>query len=658
MNFVTKIMQSAEKFFVALTKQKNQPPFLLIYMKIIPLTLLLLFFHYSAFAFPNEESEISLPEFSDLSESNHELEQLLQQAWSLRNSHPERSLQFGLQAISMADSLQDHYNLLKAYSFTGVAYRLLGDYSNAIDFFFTGLALSKEYNIPQQEGYAHINIANLYIYLEYYTNALDNLNQALEIAQKINDNDMLSYVLLNKGRVLMHLEEYTDAIKNIRESLELRKKAGNLPGQAVCYKYLGDIYFARDHFDQAILNYDLALETINPEEDRHLYGNLFLRKAQMQSMRSQLDSAGPFATKALEIGREVNSRLLIKDALKVQADVDMHLGDYRSAAYRLKEMTEYADTLFNQQLAEKVLSIEFQWEREKRQAEMDILERDKEIQSLRINRQRAVNYLLIIATVVFLAVGLILFILLNKLKSNNIELTRQKEELRQVNQAKDKMFMVIGHDLRGPVWNIKALIELIREDLAASDTASLNESFSALQRSVQAVNDLLENLLFWAKSQDGNLVFKPKTLDMQKLISTTIDLYNPMANHKNIAIEFNPDELCTVIADENMISAVIRNLLSNAIKYSLKEGRIEISMEKDENYCTFRIKDHGVGMSEEVLKNIFDREKSISTRGTGNEAGSGIGLGLCRDFVQKHGGKIWAESKPGKGTEFFFSLPQ
>lgn len=627
-------------------------------MKIIPLVLLLLFLNIPSMAILNDlpADEFILPP-SDISASQ-DIEALLDQAWKQRNSFPDQSLQYGKQAIELADSLQDYFNLVKAYSFTGVAYRLLGDYYNAIDYFFIGLSLAKEHNIPQQEGYAYINIANLYIYLEYFSNALENLDQAFVIAERINNSDMLSYILLNKGRVLMHLKEYPEAILNINQSLELRKEMGNTPGQAVCYKYLGDIHFARNEFEPAVTNYDLALEVINPDEDRHLYGNIFLMKAKMQCMQSQLNTAGPFALKALEIGKEVNSRLLIRDALKVQSKVDMATGDFHSAAYRLQEMNQYADTLYNQQLAEKVFSVEFQWEREKRQAELDILARDKEIQQLRLNRQRAINYLLILATVIFLTVGLILFILVNKLKANNILLVKQKEELRQVNQSKDKMFMVIGHDLRGPVWNIKALIELIRDDIAEGDQSGLNDSFNALQRSVQAVNDLLENLLFWAKSQDGNLVFKPKTLNMQKLIESTIELYRPIANYKNINISLLEPELYTATADENMISAVIRNLVSNAIKYSNKDGQVDISVTNDNNFCTFSIKDYGVGMKEEVLNIVFDKEKAITTRGTGNEAGSGIGLGLCKDFVQKHGGKLWANSKPGLGSEFCFTIPK
>ncbi len=595
---------------------------------------------------------------AEITDPQEKLEYLVDQTWRNRNSMPDLSLELGLRAIDMADSLQDHYNLVKAHSFTGVAYRLLGDYNKAIDIFFTGLTLSKKHQIPQQEGYAHINIANLYIYMEFYNQALENLAPALEIAKKIEDYDMLSYVFLNKGRVLMHMEETDRAIENITYSLNLRRETGNEPGQAVCYKYLGDIYFNRRDYPEAIRNYDLALSTIDKASDRHLYGNILLKKAQISCSSNNFAEAEPFASEALSIGEEVNSRLLIHDALKVLAKVDIERNDYLSATDRLLAINEFADTLFNQQLSEKILSMEFQLERQRQQAEMDIIKRDKEIQELKLSRQRFLANAFILFTALLVISGTFLLIFLRKLRQKNLLLSRQKDELKLINDSKDRMFMVIGHDLRGPLWNLRALIELIKEDQDEFSEKERRDNFNALSRSVQSVSDLLENLLFWAKSQDGKMVFNPINTDLRKLAMKSIRPYRSWAEMKNVKINIYADEeKHPVVADENMIQTVIRNFLSNAIKYSYKNGTIDVSIKTLDDALRFSVTDNGIGMPKEKTLEIFSNEIIHSAKGTGNEAGSGLGLGLSKDFIARHNGKINAVSSPGKGTEFYFELP-
>ncbi|TVQ10750.1 MAG: hypothetical protein EA361_13335 [Bacteroidetes bacterium] len=605
-----------------------------------------------------EGANIFLKHAEQIADPQEKLEYLIEQCWKNRNSQPELALQLGLKAIELADSLRDHYNHVKAHSFTGVAYRLLGDYNNAIELFFRGLHLSRKYNIPQQEGYAYNNIANLYIYIEFYTQALENLQPAMEIAREIGDKEMLSYTFLTMGRVLMHLDRIDEAIESINHALEIRKETGNVPGQAVCYKYLGDIYFNRNDFPLASNNYTLALAKVSKLQDKHLYANILLKQSQIYCQAENFFSAAPLAKQSLDIGREVNSRLLIHDALRVLSKVDIQQGRYVSATQRLNEMNLYADTLFNQQLSEKVLSMEFQLERQKQEAAIDILKKDKEIQDLKFSRQRYLNIGLIVFVLFLTVSGSILLILMRKLNEKNKLLLSQKEELKQTNTAKDRMFMVIGHDLRGPVWNLRALIELLKEEQDTLPNPDMQENFSALSRAVQSVSDLLENLLYWARSQDGKITFKPGPTDIKHLTTKSIEPYKAWAEVKNISIDLQTDMKATMVnADENMIQTVIRNLLSNAIKFSFTKGVITISLTEQENHCRFSIKDMGMGIGQDQIDQILSNETIPSTKGTGNEIGSGIGLGLCRDFVIRHGSEIHVESSPGKGTHFFFDLP-
>jgi signal transduction histidine kinase len=586
------------------------------------------------------------------------IKDLLSRSWSLRNNNPDLSIQYGMQAMELARKINDFENLTKSYSFVGVAYRLLGNYMQAIDIFFEGLSLAKKHNIPQQEGYAYINIANLYIYLEYFNTALENLDNALEIVAKIDDKEMLSYIYLNRGRVLMALIMFEEARQSITNSLQLRIETNNISGQAVCYKYIGDIYFNEVRYSEALQNYEQALDVVDYESDRHLVGNIYLKMAEISCNQKQVRLAEENALTAFKIGQEVNSRLIIHDALKVLSKVDIEMKRFESAAQRLQLTLLYADTLTNQKVAEKVLNTEFEWERQRRQAEIDLLNKDKEIQRLRLSRQRGLNYALIIFASLILAGSLILLVLLKKIKDKNNILLHQKEELDHINKAKDKMFMVIGHDLRGPIWTLKALIELIREEEEVLfQNNNTSENFNALTRSVQAVSDLLENLLYWAKAEDGKLVFSPATANLNSIVNQSIQSYKPWATLKSINIENEVPENYKLYADENMLKTMMRNLLSNAIKFTHRDGKVIINVCRENGFHKITVTDNGIGFNPELADSIFNKEKFHSTKGTGNEFGSGIGLTLCREFAEKHGGAVWAKSEPGKGSKFYFTVP-
>jgi signal transduction histidine kinase len=168
---------------------------------------------------------------------------------------------------------------------------------------------------------------------------------------------------------------------------------------------------------------------------------------------------------------------------------------------------------------------------------------------------------------------------------------------------------------------------------------------------------LLENLLEWANSQTGKISYKPSPVNLNELLKEDFGTLNDMAIRKNIELKpFIPENL-VVIADRNMIKTVLRNLISNAIKFTPKNGKVEVSALTNDKYAEIAVSDNGIGMTQEIRAKIFRIDANLLTRGTENEKGTGLGLFLCKEFVEKHGGKIWVESESGKGSIFKFSLP-
>ena len=233
----------------------------------------------------------------------------------------------------------------------------------------------------------------------------------------------------------------------------------------------------------------------------------------------------------------------------------------------------------------------------------------------------------------------------------------QARELSQANALKDKMFSVISHDLRSPVSSIKLALDFISKGLVKPTDELFNVTINDLVKTTDEAYILLENLLGWAKSQSNILNVFPESLDLKPLASNIAGLLKLTSENKKIRIENNIPEGITVFADIQMIQSVLRNLLSNALKFTPENGSVEMSAVEINTEVKVSIKDSGVGISESNLKRIFDQDQPLKTTGTNKESGSGLGLILCKDFVEKTGGRIWVESEEGKGSTFIFTIP-
>lgn len=579
-------------------------------------------------------------------------------SWELRNSEPEKSIEYGLQAIKFATRYQDYENLVKAHSFIGVAYRILGNYSEAIDYYYKGLELARKYDQIEQQGYAFINIGNLHIYQEYYYNAIENLNKARVIAQKIDNKSMLAYVHLNLGRAQMLREELSPALANFQVALNLRKEVGNKGGQAVCYKYIGDIYRHLEDYVKAIENYSKSIDVVDKESDMDLYASIKAMLGEVYYKVGNYDKAKAYSYSSLQLAENIGAKLIIRDNVEILAEINLRTRNYEEASKYLNYIIEYNDTLFNQQLSEKIFNLEYKFEKQRKQAEIDLLAKNKKIRELELSRARSSNITLIIILALITSSLIYVLISLKNRREKNALLEKQKADLDRINKTKDQMFLIISHDLRGPIGNLKSLIELLLEDDEISQNQNLLETFSVFMKSVQSVSDLLENLLLWAKTQRGEVKFEPENITLNNVINRNLQLFKSIADLKGIKLSIDLEGSFEVFADKNMLMTVVRNLLSNALKYTQKGGEIKIGVHKNSSLYTVFVSDNGVGFDNETANKIFDTKTFYTTSGTNNEIGSGLGLTLCKEFTEQNGGKMWAESTPGKGASFYFSIPK
>ncbi|HEY4784869.1 MAG TPA: two-component regulator propeller domain-containing protein [Bacteroidales bacterium] len=239
------------------------------------------------------------------------------------------------------------------------------------------------------------------------------------------------------------------------------------------------------------------------------------------------------------------------------------------------------------------------------------------------------------------------------------ELAAHRDELAKLNAQKDKLFSIIAHDLKNPFNIIIGYADLLLLNNRVYDAEKRHRFLTFLQQSAHNAYLLLENLLQWSRSQSGTLVFDPLPLNIDKLIVNSIKQVTDIAENKGVNIVFEHEHKDVIVqADENMINTVVRNLITNAIKFSHKGGNITVYLSKADNqFAKISIADEGVGMTQETCNNLFRIDKNFSTIGTAGEKGTGLGLVLCKDFIDTHKGKIWVESEPDKGTTFIFTIP-
>jgi len=242
-------------------------------------------------------------------------------------------------------------------------------------------------------------------------------------------------------------------------------------------------------------------------------------------------------------------------------------------------------------------------------------------------------------------------------KKSEEETGEGNAELRNALAEKDRFFSIIAHDLKSPLSGFLALTKILVEDFDGLTMKEVTSSLTELYSSSVRVFALLENLLEWAKLQQGMLTCLRSPFLLKQLVRSSIDFKHSVAEQKEITLrEDTPDDLVADI-DPPMIGTVLRNLLSNALKFSNRGGQVLVTARQSGDMITVAVQDDGVGMDQNTLSMLFSLDKKITRPGTEGEASTGLGLILCKEFVEKHGGRIWAESTPGKGTTFYFTLP-
>jgi len=241
--------------------------------------------------------------------------------------------------------------------------------------------------------------------------------------------------------------------------------------------------------------------------------------------------------------------------------------------------------------------------------------------------------------------------------NNLIQIGKQNNELKTLNADKDRFISILAHDLKSPFNSILGFLSLLTKNIRKYDIDKIEKQLNFVNKSAQNTFNLLEDILMWVRANSAKIPFEPQKMDFGTICTEVIESLQLTANNKSISVYNRVPDNMSIFADRNMLTTVLRNLASNAIKFTDKGGKIEIYAKQEDTHIIISVSDNGVGIKPTTITKLFDITQKVSTEGTANESGTGLGLLLCKEFVEKNGGEIWVESEVGKGSDFKFSLP-
>jgi signal transduction histidine kinase len=582
---------------------------------------------------------------------------------------PDRSLFYYRKAYDGFIKLEDHPEIGSCALNLGNIYYELGDFSEAYYFYMHSL------NAFEREG-DRLGIARMENNLGTVAHEMGKLqeaekhyNNAFGIYKEIGSISDQCQSLNNIGLILYDRQVYDSALICFNEAIELLKVAvldsdsgryvlsGLYNNTALVYSEMGDNEMALSYLRQGL---NLAGQVNDPYNLGSVYTNL----GSIFGDLKQQDSALYYLHRALRIAKDMGFRHLEMEAYEELAKLHASTGSYASAYNWLLRYDTVYKELFNENQSEQIARLRARYEQEIKDREIEQLHSETQVQGM-LNKLFIGFIVVIVVLVIIIAVNLRSKKNANKmLEERNIQisnaltkLSESEKELQRLNKSKDRIFSVVAHDLRNPVAAVTGFSELLYDNFEQFPVETQKEYLLQIVQGTQRIQNLLENLLIWARAQMKAIKYEPEILKMKGIVDDCVKELKANLDHKKVTSLVKIDRKCMAYADKAMVHTVFRNLIMNAIKFSFPGGKIWITSEFDAGTCSITVSDEGIGIQPEIQAKLFNANEVVTTPGTTGESGSGLGLVICKDFLEKNQGKIRVESEPGNGSSFIVSLP-
>ena len=584
---------------------------------------------------------------------------------------------YGNKAYEISKKLQDIDGQLEALRIIEYNYYLIGNYSESIEKLLEAYDLAKKYNRSNESIKIKIRIGDSYRALTNSQKSISTLFEAIDEAKKIKDTELIAS---GYNRLAATYFEYIqEGPENIldstrywaEKSLELAREINDTSLIINNLNILGATYIdtSKDDYISAKSTLKEALRLSQLTDDNETSSLISYHLSKLYHLENNLDSAFYYANYGYRTARESNINNLLSLLSHSLSSFYEKGKRYDSALKYYQEFHNYFELVNNNRTGYQIQTLIDENARKQENLRTEMISRSRTLQTI--------IYIMSIAFLVFIS-GILFVRHKRSEKSRNLlqtqvdiienqnqELAKKNEiisiqntKLEQSNLSKDQLFSIISHDLKNPIGNLDSSLSLLLDNWEMFDDKERRELLTELEKSNKNVLLLLFDLLDWSKSQQGIIKVQPFLQDINFIIKQNIEFIQKSANDKGIHLITSLQESAIGYFDTPMINTIIRNLLTNAIKFTNRNGQITISSKNENDKLIVSVEDTGIGMSQENLEKILSPNQNITTPGTEGEKGTGFGIKLVKDFLDKNNGELIIESQLGIGTKFTFILPK
>jgi two-component system, sensor histidine kinase and response regulator len=556
-----------------------------------------------------------------------------------------KAIEYGLKSNAILESIGDMAGMTANYNNVGVIYQTQNKLPEALSYFTRSLAgfnRQKDtiaiYTVLTNIGSIHQKQGNASLALRYYEDALDII-----LKKRVHTGGQVGKAYYYLGSASFDLKKYSLAEQYLQSAL---KSIGNGPQTIVTsqiYPLLGKIYQVRNDLTKSLEMAKKGLSVMQSANYRPQKADNYLQVARAYANLGNYEEGYDY----------LNRYALLRDSLAGDQSV------------RSVEKLQYLHELERKELA----NVSLRKDREIRQGELRLKNTRLALQKAELERQKSVNLVVGIVLLATVTLAILIYVALRRRNKDNAILARQREEimernreisaqkdyLTKVDQAKNKLFSLVAHDLRTPVSNLHQALLLFNSDVLSKE--DLDELSVELLDNVSSTSRMMDNVLHWAKGQLTGFKLKKTNLNLYEILQYNARYHRQQAEKKQVRLENRCTADLEVFADASSIDTVVRNLVSNAIKFCRPGDIIVLDATLTDGFVEVHIADSGLGMDEAMVRRLFNDSEHFTTPGTANEKGTGLGLLLCQEFVSANGGLIRVESEPGRGSTFYFTIP-
>ncbi len=517
-----------------------------------------------------------------------------------------------------------------------------GDYDNAISALDETLKQTEQYPNETLRARTLMQTGMVYFFQQKWDQALYFYQQALNAAEKLKNREGISIAYNNIANIYQKQQQPQQAFDFYNKALKIQRELADSASMCNCLMNIATNHLEQNQLKEAFEPLTEALDIAGKIGDNEIIALCYMHLGVLYSRTGEMDKVASMLKQAEELSLETGYERVRQEVLKTASNLSLEAGDYKSAYEYLEKSQNLADTLMNRQMLEKTHEFEIRYKSKESESELALYK-----QKLKIVHQQQT----FLAVILLLLTILVVTLVINRRRSRT-----KNKKLKELNETKDKLFSIISHDLKSPAIAQKVALDMMIQRADKYDTETLM-MLNAFNNAAESQLSLLQNLLNWANMQTGKMTYNPMPFKFCESIIKSIELYAISAKNKGIQFVSDISENCIVQADRQMINTVVRNLLNNAVKFSEPNGTIRVAVSSHDGYVRVSIANRGTGMPQQQIDDLLVDGKTTSKDGTHGEKGSGLGLIICKELLERNNSRLEIESRESK-TIFSFNLPK